>query len=158
MASTTPQVDLFNEPVYLALEMDTIRLLVPQSQCIAIVPADNLQPNSEPNRSAVGQIIRAGQRWPIYALDMAFQITQAPPASRQQCILISAAAGQIGLLCDRTFPIERSDLTVGPIPECMHSSTLLFGGLAIYQDQIAFISTGDILYQQLDNHTDHSRA
>jgi len=150
-AAAMTAAELLNEPVYLTLEIDNLRLLLPQRQCIAIVPVSTLQPNQEAHKRSVGLIVRTMQLWPVYALDNALQLTQDPPSTRQHCVLISANEGRIGLLCDRTFPVERNDLTVGPIPECMQSNSLLFGGLAIHQDQIAYISTGDILYRQLDN-------
>ena len=142
-------VDLLHESVYLALQIDKIRLLLPQTQCIAMASADNLQPNRDDSQRSVGQIVRGQQVWLIYALTTNLELTQDPPGTRTHCVLLSSDRHQIGLLCDQAFPIERNELIVGPIPECMYTSELLYAGFALYQDQIAFISTTDVLHKQL---------
>lgn len=151
-AMNTP--DLLNEPVYLALQIDHLRLLVPQAQCIAMASAETLQPKRDNSQPGIGSISRGQQLWPVYALNSALELTTDPPDTRAQCVLLAAGTERIGLLCDQAFPIERSELIVGSVPDCMKSSELLFNGLAIYQDQIAFLSTTDILYRQL-RHAGH---
>ena len=141
--------DLLNEPVYLALQIDHLRLLVPQAQFAAMASAETLQPKRDNSQPGIGSISRGQQTWPVYALNNALELTTEPPSTRAQCVLLTTGTEHIGLLCDQAFPIERSELIVGPIPACMQSSELLFSGLAIYQDQIAFLSTADILYRQL---------
>ncbi|MEZ5591350.1 MAG: hypothetical protein R3F53_11870 [Gammaproteobacteria bacterium] len=68
-ATAMDTLDLLNEPVYLALQIDHLRLLVPQTQCTAMASVETLQPKRDGSQPGIGLISRGQQIWPVYALN-----------------------------------------------------------------------------------------
>jgi hypothetical protein len=81
------------------LKISGLRMLLPQREIRALEPAESLvQLDAAPH--SVGWLQHAQQRWPVYCLAQDLSLLSVVPRERRACVLLSAGAGYVGILCD----------------------------------------------------------
>jgi len=129
---------------YLILTLGGLRLLLPQDQVYALEPAFDV---AHPAGDDLGRIRVDGLSWPVCCLSEELKPVREIPASRHVCVLLHAAAGLFGVLCDRVLLSEGpGGPDILPLPECMRTPHTRLRGLALQGGQVLCVtSVGDLL-------------
>jgi len=81
------------------LKISGLRMMLPQREIRALESGDSIvQLDAAPH--SVGWLQHAQQRCPVYCLSQDLSLLPAAPPERRACVLLSAGAGYVGILCD----------------------------------------------------------
>lgn len=81
------------------LKISGLRMKLPQREIRALETAESIeQLDAAPH--SVGWLQHAQQRWPVYCLAQDLSLLPTAPPERRACVLLSAGAGYVGILCD----------------------------------------------------------
>lgn len=81
------------------LKISGLHMMLPQREIRALESGDSIvQPDAAPH--SIGWLQHAQQRWPVYCLAQDLSLLPAAPPERRACVLLSAGAGYVGIMCD----------------------------------------------------------
>jgi hypothetical protein len=118
--------------LYAVLQMDGIKLLLPQNEVVILESSTDVQQ---------GWIAFRGGEWPVYCLDAGFVPSLEPPPTRRICALLAHDEGFQGLLCDTLEQLPGERLTLHPLPRCMQQPDTLVTGLALQGEQVLYLTS-----------------
>ena len=119
MAAHLAQIERVNPSV------NAIVTLLPERAMAGAKAADEALAQGED--VAVGHVVLAGVRCPVYALDAGLQMVLVPPPQRRVCIVVPGPDGPLGFLADAvaraalemTPSVDLGNLETG-IDRCVH--------------------------------------
>ncbi len=133
--------------VFASLSLDKTRLLVPHGEFRSLEPVMELQPlpasktSAQSGNRAIGQIQFADEKAPVYCMDARLNTLNEIPPTRRVGAIMGEPGRYYALLCDTMQPIERSQLQLQPIPDCMQLPNMAFSALAIYQQKLVYVTS-----------------
>jgi hypothetical protein len=142
-------------PVYAVLLIDGCRLLIPQKEIAILELISDMQREVSINKkqNSVGYLPFQGESWPVFCLTGQLTISEEIPKTRQVCALLNDNNNNyLALLCDSIQNIERQHLLVQTIPACMRQVDMLISALAIYKEELLYITTISQLSEFLENY------
>ncbi len=97
--TATSLVDPGTSVTTAVLKISGLRMMLPQRELRALEPAESLV-KLDASPHSVGWLQHARQRWPVFCLAQDLSLLSAVPSERRACVLLSAGAGYVGILCD----------------------------------------------------------
>ena len=105
------------------LAFDGARLAFPLGEVLGVQRSSQIEAEQD-NPLALGGIVHAGRRWPVFALDGGFNRITMLPAERPYCVCVSADGGETGLalMCDTVNGVSLEAQRPPPVlPECLRA-------------------------------------
>jgi len=121
-----------------------LQLLIPQSDIYSLEPAVDITPDTE-TIGSVGQLEQSGEVWSLYALSADLDLLKTCPDNYRIAILLKNVTPQYGLLCEQVNTISRDQISIHPIPPVMHCKNSPLLALALYGDEVRYISSASAL-------------
>ncbi len=97
---------------------------------------------------ALGSLIYAGRRWPVFGFSASYTLVQQPSPSSSYCVCLSADDGKTGLslVCDTVNAISLENETgPQPLPTCMQREATPLRQLFKHQERLLPVSTTSAL-------------
>ena len=138
---------------YAALSLDGFRLLLPQNEIHTLESVEDIGAARDDDKCA-GWINLNDQRWPIYCLSADLQAMAEIPTSRRICVLLEHEDRYLGLACAEVVILERSQVTLSPLPACMRATGTPIRALAVHEEQVLCVSCAAAL-ASFSEHPDH---
>jgi chemotaxis signal transduction protein len=127
-------------PTYASLTFGRRKLLIPQNEIHSLEPVADIK-TGDGSLEALGTIRFAGELWPVYSLTEDLDMSTEIPGSRRVCVVLSAADGYFGLLCDDVAILGgEQPLRLKPVPVCMRKSDSPVQALATLGGQVIVVS------------------
>jgi hypothetical protein len=117
-----------------------LQLLIPQSDIYSLEPAVDMTPCLEPIGS-VGQIKQGAEVWSLYALSSDLSLLNSCPDSYRIAILLKNVKPVYGLLCEQVDTVTREQISIHSIPPVMHDKNSPLLALALYGEEVQYISS-----------------
>lgn len=121
-----------------------LQVLIPQNDIYSLEPIIDMTPPVADSRS-VGQLQQSGQAWSLYALSANLTLLTSCPDSYRIAILIKNSQPACGLLCEQVYTIERSEISIHPVPTAMQCKNSPLLALALVGEEVRYISSANIL-------------
>jgi hypothetical protein len=139
--------------IFLAIRIETTRLLVPQEDVRMVESAADIRtPTSNPG--AFGSIRIGRERVPVYCLSESLTELRTELGSRRICPILTSRDGRYGVLCDDVELIAAQHLDVRAMPAAMQRHGISIGGFALHGEELVCISSGDALLGSIQVMTD----
>jgi hypothetical protein len=116
-----------------------IQLLIPQGDIFSLEPSLDIVDIKKEN--SIGQVQQAGITWSLYALSADLDILTERPNEYHIAVLFKNTEPASGLLCEQISTIASKELIIQDIPTAMYSKDSPLLALAIYQNEIRFVSS-----------------
>ncbi|MFO1351943.1 MAG: hypothetical protein U1F68_15220 [Gammaproteobacteria bacterium] len=133
---------------YALLTLDRRLLLLPQSEILTLEPVLDVEVTRKPAKG-VGWLGFEGRDWPVYALDDDLNPLPVAPTQRRVCVLVNASGQYIGLICSSIATVRAAELRTRSLPAAMTRPGTLLRGLALHNDRLGVVSTGEALANYL---------
>lgn len=121
-----------------------LQVLIPQNDIFSLEPIIDMTPPDADSRS-VGQLQQSGHAWSLYALSANLTLLTSRPDSYRIAILIKNSQPVCGLLCEQVYSIERSEISIHPVPAAMQCENSPLLALAMVGEEVRCISSATIL-------------
>lgn len=117
-----------------------LSLLIPQGDIYSLEPAIDMRPSTA-NNGSVGQFKQSGMEWSLYALSADLTLLEHCPESYRIAILMKNVQPIYGLLCEQVNTVTRNEISIYPIPAAMYSEDSPLLALALYDNEVRYISS-----------------
>jgi hypothetical protein len=136
-------------PIYTAehfalLSFAGLQLLIPQNDIYSLEPTVDITPAVTDNGS-LGQLKQGGQVWSLYALSSDLTLLTSRPDSYRIAILMKNVQPAFGLLGEQVNTIDRSQISIHPVPPAMNGNDSPLLALALIGEQVRIISSASAL-------------
>jgi hypothetical protein len=121
-----------------------LQLLIPQSDIYSLEPTVDMTSCLDAI-GAVGQLQQGTEVWPLYALSSDLNLLDSCPDSYRIAVLLKNIKPVYGLVCEQIDTLARSQMSIHPIPRAMHNPESPLLALALYGEEIRYISTASAL-------------
>ncbi|MCK5720635.1 MAG: hypothetical protein KAH84_11920 [Thiomargarita sp.] len=142
--------DIHNQDLYVVIVFDNRYLFIPQDhvQSIEII-ADVQQTNDE--IGIIGWFFRHHLESPVFNLAKNFSLTSVLSKKCEYFILLKDDEQPLGITCDEvdSLSLKQAHLFLQATPISMKTPNSPISKLLIYQDKIAYVSTGNDLKKYL---------
>jgi hypothetical protein len=129
---------------FVLLIFDGLPLLIPQSDIYSLEPTVDVIPTIT-HSGSVGQLSQSGNTWSLYAFSSELNLLPICPDSYHIAILMKNVQPLYGLLCEQVDTINRSQISIHPIPPAMNSENSPLLALALYGEEVRYISSASAL-------------
>lgn len=121
------------------LQFSGIQLLIPQGDIFSLEPSIDIVGIKEKN--SIGQMQQADIKWFLYALSPELDVLTEQPEQYHIAVLLKNTESACGLLCEQISTVSSKELIIQNIPDAMYSKHSPLLALAIYQNDIRFVSS-----------------
>jgi hypothetical protein len=121
-----------------------LQLLIPQSDIYSLEPTVDMTPCLDAI-GAAGQLQQDAEVWSLYALSSDLNLLDSCPDSYRIAVLLKNIKPVFGLLCEQIDTLARNQISIHPIPEAMHNPESPLLALALYGEEIRYISSASAL-------------
>lgn len=128
------------QDLYIDLEIDRLRLLLPQRDVHILEPAADIRPVGE-YTDHFGTIEVDGDPYPVYCLSSGLQLMTEPPMHWRICVLLQHPHQVFGLVCASVRFHHRTSLIEHTLPFCMRLGKSPITALALCGDEVMSISS-----------------
>lgn len=118
-------------------------LLLPQSDIYSLEPSVDMTVLNE--QHSVGQLPQQGILWSLYALSAELDVLTKNPSAYHIAVLLKNTMPASGVLCEQISTITSHELNIQPVPTAMYQQNSPILALAIYGEQLRYISTAAAL-------------
>jgi hypothetical protein len=125
---------------------DGLPLLIPQSDIYSLEPTVDVIPTVT-HSGSVGQLNQSGNTWSLYAFSSELNLLTICPDSYHIAILMKNIQPLYGLLCEQVDTIDRSQISIHPVPAVMHPENSPLLALALHGQDLLYISSASALSQ-----------
>lgn len=131
---------------FIMLAFGGLQLLIPQSDIYSLEPTVDVTSTVTHNGS-VGQLKQSGNAWSLYAFSSELSLLPSCPDSYHIAILMKNVQPLYGLLCEQVDTIDRSQISIHPVPAAMHPENSPLLALALHGQDVFYISSAIALSQ-----------
>jgi hypothetical protein len=121
-----------------------LQILIPQNEIYSLEPIIDMTPPVADSHS-VGQLQQSGHAWSLYALSANLTLLSSRPDIYRCAILIKNSQPAWGLLCEQVYTVERSQISIHPVPPVMHGKNSPLLALALVGEEVHYISSANLL-------------
>lgn len=121
------------------LQFSGIQLLIPQGDIFSLEPSLDMIGIKEKN--SLGQMQQGDLKWSLYALSHDLDVLTEQPEPYHIAVLLKNTEFACGLLCEQISTISSKELIIQHIPDAMYAKHSPLLALAIYQNDIRFVSS-----------------
>lgn len=132
-------LNLGHSDYFANLIFSDIQLLIPQGDIFSLEPSLDIIDIKEKN--SIGQVQQAGITWSLYALSGDLEVLKERPKQAHIVVLFKHTEPASGLLCEQISTIASKELLIQDIPAAMYAKDSPLLALAIYQNEVRFISS-----------------
>jgi hypothetical protein len=129
---------------FINLVFDGLPLLIPQNDIYSLEPTVDMTSTATDNGS-VGQLKQSGHVWSLYALSSELSLLNSCPETYHIAILMKNVQPAFGLLCEQVDTIDRNQISIHPVPPAMKTENSPLLALALYGDEVRYISSASAL-------------
>lgn len=121
-----------------------LQLLIPQNDIYSLEPTVDMTPCPDVI-GAAGQLQQGNEMWSLYALSSDLSLFDSCPDSYRIAVLLKNVKPLYGLLCEQIDSLARNQISIHPIPTAMRNPTSPLLALALYGEEIRYISSASAL-------------
>lgn len=131
---------------FAVLVFGELQILIPQNDIYSLESTLDMTPPIAGSNS-VGQLQQSGIAWSLYTLSSNLTLLASCPDNYRIAILLKNIQPACGLLCEQVYTIERSQISIHPIPPAMHGKKSPLLALALVGEDVRCISSTKSLAQ-----------
>jgi CheW-like domain len=139
-----------------ALSVGSLKLFLSRNEVRSLELAEDMELAS-PEDYELGWHKVQGEQIPVYGLGESLTLMRQRPETRRIVVVLAAGEASIAILCDDVMFLDSGELSFQDIPDCMNSCRSLLSGLAIYDDIVGCVTSGELLSAYLLESTDKLR-
>jgi hypothetical protein len=136
--------------VFANVVIGKLDLLIPQSDIYSLEPAVDMIPSRQPSGS-IGQIEQEDNIWSLYGFSEDLTLLDRWIKSYRIAILMKNVDPVYGLLCEQVYTLERSSISIHPLPPAMLTENSPLLALALNGEQVRCISSAKELTRLVKN-------
>lgn len=121
-----------------------LQLLIPQSDIYSLEPTVDMTPCPDVI-GAAGQLQQGNEVWSLYALSSDLSLLDRCPPSYRIAVLLKNVKPVFGLLCEQIDTLAQNQISIHPVPTAMRNPKSPLLALAIYGEEVHYISSASAL-------------
>jgi hypothetical protein len=129
---------------FVTLVLDDLQLLIPQSDVYSLEPTADMT-STVSHKGSVGQLQQSGVTWSLYAFSSELNLLNSCPENYHIAILMKTVQPLYGLLCEQVDTIDRSEISIHPVPTSLITERSPLLALALCDKEVRYITSASAL-------------